>query len=93
MWKTQHNLGHHLLPNDTVHDPDTFSNYPVTRFSDKYKIKKWHKLQFVYLPFITGFLGINYLIFDFYNFINSCYFNVPCPKKTLKDIVEEDELR
>ena len=69
MWKTQHNLGHHLLPNDAVHDPDTFSNYPITRFSDKYKIKKWHKLQFVYLPFITGFLGFNYLILDFFNFI------------------------
>lgn len=87
MWKTQHNLGHHLLPNDVVHDPDTFSNYPITRFSDKYKLKKWHKLQFVYLPFITGFLGFNYLILDFFNFINSCYFNVPCPKKTLKDVI------
>lgn len=87
MWKTQHNLGHHLLPNNVVHDPDTFSNYPVVRFSDKFKIKKWHKFQFLYLPLVSGLMGFNYLFFDFLYFINGCYFNVRCPKKTFKDII------
>ena len=86
MWKTQHNLGHHLLPNNIVHDPDTFSNYPITRFSEKFKIKKWHNFQFLYLPLITGFMGFSYLFFDFLHFINGYYFNVRCPKKTLKDV-------
>jgi len=87
MWKTQHNLGHHLLPNDVDHDPDTFSNYPIVRFSDNFKIKKWHKFQYLYLPFITGLMGFSYLFFDFLYFINGNYFNVRCPKKTSKDII------
>jgi len=38
MWRHQHNIGHHIHPNDVEKDNDSYSNFPILKTNPKLPI-------------------------------------------------------
>jgi len=73
MWKHQHVIGHHALPNHIDVDNDTFSNFLIMRTNPKLPIRYYNQFQHLYFPFLYTLLGISYPIGDFKGYISGKY--------------------
>jgi len=77
MWRHQHNIAHHALPNHKDIDADTFSNFPLMRFNPKLPIASWNKYQHIYGPVLYSLLGISYPIGDILAYLRGHYEYIP----------------
>lgn len=76
MWRYQHNVGHHITPNDYNNDPDSSSGDPFLRLNNDAKIYLWNNYQYLYWPILFVSVGPGYFFGDFYNFAMNRYNNV-----------------
>lgn len=71
MWKKRHVNSHHAFPNIMNKDADLKQN-PLVRIFPSDTIKKIHKYQFIYAPFLYLLYTVNWLYFrDFKDFTES----------------------
>jgi len=84
MWRHQHDIGHHALPNDLHIDPDTYSNFPIIRYNPKLPTRFHNQFQHIYGPLLYTLLGISYPIGDFTSYFKGVYLDIPLqPLRTL----------
>ena len=78
LWRHQHNVAHHANPNDKDLDPDTYGNYPLTRFNPEFKRLWFHEWQWLYAPMLLyPLLGIKYTLGDLVNLAQAAYLHIP----------------
>jgi len=61
-WGKNHNESHHLFTNVENSDIDVL-NSPLVRMTDTQPLRKYHKFQFIYAPFLYLFYSINWFFF------------------------------
>jgi fatty acid desaturase len=77
VWRYQHQVSHHMYPNDPVRDMDTHSGKPVVRFHPKHPLLSWHKIN--PLATMLGMSGVTlkWIFSDFYRaFVNPYVANI-----------------
>lgn len=65
MWKKRHVFSHHAFPNILNKDADLKQN-PMVRIFPNDEVKKIHRYQFIYAPFLYLLYTINWLFFRDY---------------------------
>jgi len=60
-WKIQHNVLHHTYTNVEGHDEDIDTN-GIMRFSPNQELKKFHKYQIFYAPFLYGLMTFFWVV-------------------------------
>lgn len=76
MWRHQHNVAHHIHPNDRNLDADTYSSFPILRMNPDMPHRPIQRFQHLYFPFLYGFIGFAYLFGDFQAFVTGHYYHV-----------------
>lgn len=62
VWGKHHNDSHHLYTNIEGSDIDVLHN-PLFRMTDTQKLKKFHKYQYIYAPFLYLLYSLNWFFF------------------------------
>jgi len=62
VWGKNHNESHHLYTNIEGSDIDVLHN-PLFRMTDTQQLKKFHRYQYLYAPFLYLFYSINWFFF------------------------------
>lgn len=71
IWKKRHVFSHHVFPNILNKDADLKQN-PMVRIFPNDEVKKIHRYQFIYAPFLYLLYTINWLFFrDYKDFFAS----------------------
>lgn len=85
MWRHQHNVSHHVHPNDVEKDTDTYSNFPILKTNPKLPARFYLKFQHLYAPILYCFLGLAYYFGDFVTFFSGSYDKVKLHPKRFVD--------
>jgi len=85
MWSHQHNIGHHVHPNDVEKDTDSYSNFPILKTNPKLASRFYLKFQHFYAPLIYCLLGISYYFGDVVSFMQGRYDTIKLHPMRLKD--------
>merc|ERR1711924_153411 len=64
MWRSHHQVSHHIHCNDDEMDEDVFSSYPVVRFDHRMPQRWWHKYQHIYMWFAYPILTLGFHVRD-----------------------------
>lgn len=62
VWGKNHNESHHLYTNVEGSDIDVLHN-PLFRMTDTQQLKRFHRFQYLYAPFLYLFYSINWFFF------------------------------
>jgi linoleoyl-CoA desaturase len=62
VWGKNHNESHHLYTNIEGSDIDVLHN-PLFRMTDTQQLKRFHRFQYLYAPFLYLFYSINWFFF------------------------------
>ena len=65
-WRYQHVVAHHADPNDVMHDPDSYNNFPIIRFNPALPCQWYHRFQPIYAPIMYSLIGMSYVIGDLF---------------------------
>jgi linoleoyl-CoA desaturase len=60
LWRLQHNFFHHTFTNVHGYDHDLEAGR-IMRFAKEQPWKWWHRLQFIYAPFLYGLMSLTWL--------------------------------
>ncbi len=86
LWKYKHNVLHHTYTNIDGKDDD-ITSLNFLRLTPYQKWHFWHRYQFIYWPFIYGFITLGWIISDFFRIIKRKIWENKLPKLHITTLI------